>query len=133
MLKGCRHKDRPMSDNPDHSDWTERYRPDSEELLEGNVRARQTIRNWLEKWDGGMPPKKGLLLIGPPGVGKTTVARAIAKDKGWNVIELNASDDRNALAIRKAATRGATHKSLFSIGDENENKRTIILLSLIHI
>ena len=38
----------------------------------------------------------------PPGVGKTTVARAIAEDMGWNVIELNASDARNAAAIRKA-------------------------------
>ena len=33
---------------------------------------------------------------------KTTVARAIAQDMGWTVVELNASDTRNAVAIRKA-------------------------------
>ena len=47
------------------------------------------------------------------GVGKTSVVRAVAADMGWSVIELNASDDRNAAAIRRAATHGATHRSLF--------------------
>ena len=46
---------------------------------------------------------------------------------GWNVVELNASDARNAAAIRKAATSGATHRSLFH--DPNAPpSRTLILL-----
>ncbi|MDG1552254.1 MAG: AAA family ATPase, partial [Candidatus Poseidonia sp.] len=88
------------------SDWTERYRPKSEQQLEGNEVQRRKIRTWLDDWKAGTPKKKALLLVGPPGVGKTTVARAIAEDMGWNVIELNASDARNAAAIRKAATNG---------------------------
>ena len=96
------------------SDWTERYRPDSERQLEGNERQRKLIRNWLQNWAEGVPKKPGILLIGPPGVGKTTVARAIANDMNWQVIELNASDARNAGAIRKAATHASTHSSLFN-------------------
>ena len=46
---------------------------------------------------------------------------------GWNVIELNASDARNAAAIRKAATSGATHRSLFH-DPSAPPSRTLILL-----
>ena len=109
------------------SDWTERHRPRSEQLLEGNEVQRRKIRAWLDEWQNGAPKKKALLLIGPPGVGKTTVARAIAEDMGWNVVELNASDARNAAAIRKAATSGATHRSLFH-DPTAPPSRTLILL-----
>jgi replication factor C large subunit len=109
------------------SDWTERHRPVSERQLEGNEVQRRIIRKWLDDWQSGTPNKKALLLVGPPGVGKTSVARAVAADMGWNVIELNASDARNAAAIRKAATQGSTHRSLFH--DPNQkNQRTLILL-----
>jgi len=109
------------------SDWTERYRPISESHLEGNESQRRKIRDWLTEWQDGMPRKKALLLVGPPGVGKTTVARAIAQDMDWSVIELNASDARNAAAIRKAATQGATHRSLFH-NPNDKKQRTLILL-----
>ena len=115
------------------SDWTERHRPKSESHLEGNEAQRQKIRKWLDDWKTGVPKNKAILLVGPPGVGKTTVARAIAQDMGWNVIELNASDARNAASIRKAATKGATHRSLFFNPEENDKKTLILIDEVDHL
>lgn len=38
-------------------------------------------------------------MSGPPGFGKTTLAHVIAKQAGYNVIEINASDDRTGAIV----------------------------------
>lgn len=45
------------------------------------------------------PDEKILLLCGPPGLGKTTLAHVSAKHCGYRVVEINASDDRSASTI----------------------------------
>ncbi|WVZ56370.1 hypothetical protein U9M48_006915 [Paspalum notatum var. saurae] len=45
------------------------------------------------------PEQKVLLLCGPPGLGKTTLAHVAARHCGYHVVEINASDDRSASSI----------------------------------
>lgn len=60
------------------------------------------------------PLQKIVLLAGEPGVGKTTMAHNIAKQAGYQPVEVNASDDRTIEAFKLALENGTQMQSVFS-------------------
>jgi replication factor C large subunit len=72
--------------------WSDSYRPHMIEHFIGNEDARILVVRWLNKWVIGTKP---LLLVGPPGVGKTSLVHALANQFKYDLIEMNASDTRN--------------------------------------
>lgn len=78
--------------------WSEKYRPQIISDMVGNEESRAAIMEWFAKWKKGTKP---LLLVGPPGIGKTTMAYLVAKQFGYDMIGLNASDVRSKSRINE--------------------------------
>ena len=101
--------------------WTEKYRARKFTDLVGDDRVHRDVLRWLKGWDpivfpGSGKPKvkakftenevkereqrKILLLTGPPGLGKTTLAHVCARQAGYEVVEINASDERSRDVVK---------------------------------
>ena len=84
-------------------DWTEKYRPQTLSAIVGHNKAIEEMKIWAQSWMRGIPQNRAVVLYGRAGIGKTTAAHALAREMGWDVIELNASDQRTADIINKVA------------------------------
>ncbi len=100
-------------------DWAEKYRPQHLKEVVGNSPALREILDWARSWTPGSKP---LILYGKPGTGKTSSAYALAHDMNWEVIELNASDQRTKGLIDRVAGNASTSGTLTG------SQRRLILL-----
>ncbi|MGI0072079.1 MAG: AAA family ATPase [Thermoplasmata archaeon] len=108
---------------------SERLRPTRLDEVIGNLPARTQLRRWAERWQAeGIPAQRAALLSGPPGVGKTSAALALAADFGWSVVEMNASDARNEKAIEQVAGRASITHTLLEAPGSRGPRRALILL-----
>ncbi|MGI0017096.1 MAG: AAA family ATPase [Nitrosotalea sp.] len=78
--------------------WSEKYRPKNLLEMVGNEETKESFVKWLGKWIKGTKP---LLLVGPPGIGKTTMAVLGANQFGYDLISMNASDVRSKQKIQE--------------------------------
>ena len=113
--------------------WVEKYRPQTidECILPDNI--KKTFQDFVSK--GEIP---NMLLSGPPGIGKTTVAKALCKELGVDYYVINGSDEGRFLdTVRNNAKNFASTVSLTSqashkviIIDEADNTTADVQLLL---
>ncbi|GFG31238.1 hypothetical protein Cfor_11072, partial [Coptotermes formosanus] len=63
----------------------------------------------------GCPQQKVALLCGPPGLGKTTLAHMVGVHAGYNVVEVNASDDRSPDVFRTQLEAATQMRSVMGV------------------
>ncbi|KAM6423721.1 chromosome transmission fidelity protein 18 homolog [Liasis olivaceus] len=89
-------KEKPCRKAPLPSGTQPPFKPSREQGTRWKTKAQVTEEALEAELDQHSRPKcKIALLCGPPGLGKTTLAHVIAKHAGYNVVEMNASDDRS--------------------------------------
>jgi DNA polymerase III delta prime subunit len=105
--------------------WTDKYHPKTIEEIIGNQGVVKKLIEWLNHWDevvlhGNKREldfasnnnyttrgkskieninARACMISGPPGIGKTTTVRLVAKILNYRTFELNASDQRNKQII----------------------------------
>jgi DNA polymerase III delta prime subunit len=113
--------------------WVERYRPKTIEECILPESAKQMFQEFLNK--GEIP---NMLLAGPPGIGKTTVAKALCNELGVDVYVINGSDEgrfldtvrNNAKNFASTVSLTATAKHKVIIIDEADNTSNDVQLLL---
>ena len=99
--------------------WVEKYRPKTIEECILPESAKQMFQEFLNK--GEIP---NMLLAGPPGIGKTTVAKALCNELGVDVYVINGSDEGRFLdTVRNNAKNFASTVSLTS-----DSKHKVIII-----
>ena len=94
--------------------WVDKYKPKNISEVKFQDDAINTVKDFVENYK--KQKKKALIVYGPTGTGKTSSIYAIAAELGLEIIEVNASDFRNAEQINTRLGNAIHQHSLFSKG-----------------
>ncbi len=93
--------------------WVRKYSPKNLREFVNQKSGVASFLKWFENWKN---ERKPCIITGPPGVGKTSFVYAFAKERNLEVIELNASDFRDAGSLKKIMEPALQQTSLFGRG-----------------
>lgn len=130
--------------------WVDKHRPKTSAQLIGSSEIVRKLGDWLRQWDklhlhrssGSSnnaasssvkvpytkenPGAKAVLLSGPPGIGKSTVASLAASELGYDVMELNASDTRNRKEIEAQLSSAVSSMAISTTTTGNNSNNNAI-------
>ena len=104
--------------------WSETRRPEFLDDVIGHTEVKERLRTYLST----KPYTKTILLHGPPGIGKTTIALASTRSMGFEPLEINASQSMRSFADVERLVQSCQYtRSILSLIRNDEKPVCLIL------
>lgn len=104
--------------------WSETRRPEYLDGVIGHAEVKTTLRSYLTS----RPYENVMLLHGPPGIGKTTIALASARSCDMECLEINASQSMRSFSDVETLIQSCTHTRSISSLIRGDKKHTCLIL-----
>ncbi|XP_037513420.1 replication factor C subunit 1 [Rhipicephalus sanguineus] len=121
--------------------WVDKYKPQTTKQIIGQQGDKSNcgklllwLRNWhksragpkkpIPKWGGGGGDGsafKAALLSGAPGIGKTTTATLAAREAGYSILEMNASDTRSKKSLAEHVAETLRNRTFTGSGTTSKH------------
>ncbi len=95
--------------------WVMKHKPNKLDDILISSETITKVLNFLENFKKSSKlKKKGLIIFGPTGCGKTTLVHSIAHTTNSEIVEVNSSDTRNKDSIKSIIGNSSKQMSLFN-------------------
>eukprot|EP00835_Amoeboradix_gromovi_P001430 NODE_65_length_23997_cov_0.327601.p2 type:complete len:718 gc:universal NODE_65_length_23997_cov_0.327601:9279-7126(-) len=106
--------------------FVEKYRPTKSSDIAGNTKVFSALCNFLTTFNPNNKSKdykRAVMLAGPPGIGKTSMAYVAAKHCDFDILEFNASDVRSKTMMQRILSESFQSGTINSyFGKASKNK-----------
>ena len=115
------------------SNWLTKYTPSCIDECFITKEEKQIVIKWIKSINKKIEHKSKkkrqncLFLLGPPGVGKTTLATILLKEYNYDILEFNASDTRTQKLIRDKLSKDNASHNIIDFMSNKKKKIAIIL------
>jgi len=104
--------------------WSETRRPDILDDVVGHTEIKEKLQTYLSQ-----PSSDHVVLLhGPPGIGKTTIALAAARTCNYEVLEINASRSMRSFGDVESLIQSCKHERSIASLIRGDRKRTCLIL-----
>lgn len=104
--------------------WSETRRPETFDGIVGHAEVKERLRSYLAT----KPYTNVILLHGPPGIGKTTLALASTRSCGFEPLEINASQSMRSFADVENLIQSCQHtRSITSLLYNDQTPMCLLL------